>query len=146
MRPYKVYRIEEGTVIDHITHGKALDVIKILGIPKDGMVSIGMNFDSGKYGKKDIVKIEKRELTVQESAKIALIAPTATVNIIRGGECMQKIKLSIPEHIEGVARCPNPQCITNHEDAVTKFSLQRQEPLALRCAYCERDAEQVELL
>ncbi len=146
MRPYKVYQIEEGTVIDHITHGRALDVIKILGVPMDRMMSIGMNFESAKLGRKDIVKIEKRELTAPESAKIALIAPTATVNIIRGGECVQKIKLSVPERIEGVVRCLNPQCITNHEEMTTRFNLRKQQPLVLCCGYCERETDKIELL
>ena len=81
----RVSKIKDGTVIDHITSGHALDVVKILGITgKSGnIVTIAMNVPSKRMGKKDIVKIEGRELKAEEVDKIALIAPNATINIIR---------------------------------------------------------------
>ena len=80
----KVPRIKDGSVIDHITAGNAVKVLHILGIPKasSSTVSVAMNVRS-KLGKKDIVKVENRELDPQEVDKIALIAPKATINIIR---------------------------------------------------------------
>ena len=54
----KVKPIENGTVIDHITANKALQVLKILGLPEAGTnVTIAMNVPS-RLGLKDIVKIE----------------------------------------------------------------------------------------
>ena len=80
-----VKKIEDGSVIDHITSGFALDVLKILGINgKDGeVVSVAMNVESKRQQHKDIVKIQNRELKPGEVDKIALIAPNATINIIR---------------------------------------------------------------
>ncbi|MEM3575353.1 MAG: aspartate carbamoyltransferase regulatory subunit, partial [Candidatus Bathyarchaeia archaeon] len=80
----RIQKIENGTVIDHITAGYALDVLRILNMDgKDGhVISIAMNVRSDKMGKKDIVKIENRELRQQEVDKIALLAPKATINII----------------------------------------------------------------
>ena len=146
MRPYKVYSIEQGTVIDHIPDGKALDVLKILGVHDEGILTIGMHFESGKHGKKDIVKIENKELSASESAKIALIAPTATVNIIRNGQCAQKIPLQVPERIIGVMKCPNPICVTNHERVTTKFVIVNKDPLLFTCNYCEKLTDDVVLL
>lgn len=137
-RPYKVYKITNGTVIDHIPGGNALKVIEILGMPKGGIVSIGMNFDSTKLGKKDIIKIENKYLTQDEANKIALIAPTATVNIIRNSERVDKIKLNIPEILENILRCHNPKCVTNNEEVDTKFYIDSKNPLKIRCHYCER--------
>ena len=86
----KVKPIENGTVIDHIPANKALQVLKILGLPKEGTnVTLAMNVHS-KLGFKDIVKFENRELGPTEIDKIALIAPDATINIIRDFEIVSK--------------------------------------------------------
>jgi len=72
-----VKKIRNGTVIDHISPGHALDVLKILGINghEGNIVSIALNVASKKSSKKDIVKVEGRELKPNEVDKIALIAP-----------------------------------------------------------------------
>ena len=71
--------IRDGTVIDHITGGEALNVLKILGITgtTTESLSIATNVLSEKMGRKDIVKIENRELLKKEVDRIALIAPQA---------------------------------------------------------------------
>ena len=73
----KVEPINNGTVIDHIAGGQALNVLKILGISgsTDATLSVVMNVDSRKLGKKDIVKVEERELLEEEVNRIALVAP-----------------------------------------------------------------------
>ena len=75
--------IENGTVIDHITAGEALNVLRIIGITgtTQESISVATNVESGKIGFKDIVKIKNRELRKEEVDKIALIAPRASINI-----------------------------------------------------------------
>ncbi|WP_094227231.1 aspartate carbamoyltransferase regulatory subunit [Methanolobus psychrotolerans] len=137
----RVRRIENGTVIDHITAGKALNVLKILGLPdsSQGVVSILLN-SKGKYGQKDVVKIENRELKVEEVDKIALIAPNATINIIRNFNVTRKNKVHIPSFVEGVVECINPNCISNSNEPITsKFKVNTEDTnLKLRCFYCGR--------
>jgi aspartate carbamoyltransferase regulatory subunit len=136
----RVKRIENGTVIDHITAGQALNVLKILGIPdsSQGIVSVLLN-SPGKFGIKDVVKIENRELNVREVDRIALIAPNATINIIRNFNVSQKKKVHIPIFVEGVVRCVNHNCISNSNEPVTsKFDVTVDGNLRLRCAYCGR--------
>ncbi|WP_407355442.1 aspartate carbamoyltransferase regulatory subunit [Methanolobus sp. WCC5] len=137
----RVRRIENGTVIDHITAGKALNVLKILGLPdsSEGVVSVLINSHGG-YGKKDVVKIENRELKVEEVDRIALIAPNATINIIRKFNVASKNRVHIPTFVEGVVRCINPNCISNSNEPVTsKFKVTTEETcLKLRCFYCAR--------
>ena len=67
-RTLRVSKIKEGTVIDHITGGHALDVIKILGITgrKGGTVTVAMNVPSKILKLKDIVKVEGRKLASAE--------------------------------------------------------------------------------
>ena len=72
-----VRRIKNGTVIDHIDAGEALNVVKILGIAgtTTEALSIATNVMSGQMGKKDIVKLSNRELSKEEVNRIALISP-----------------------------------------------------------------------
>jgi len=139
-RELKVKPIKNGTVIDHITANKALNVLKILGLPnKDTSVTIAMNVKSSQMFAKDIVKIEGRELKSGEVDKIALIAPYATINIIRNYEIVNKGKVKLSNSVKGILKCPNPNCITNTSEPVqTKFQVIDKNPLILRCYFCER--------
>jgi len=145
----KVQKIREGTVIDHISSGQALNVLRILGITgahPSTAVTVAMNVPSKKMGRKDIVKIEGRELKGDEVGKITLISPNATINIIRSMEVVRKKKVALPEWIEGVVRCANPNCVTNIESVVTRFRVERREPIKLRCFFCERVMEHEDII
>ena len=137
----RVQPIENGTVIDHITAGQALNVLRILRLPgsSQGVVSVLMNAPS-EHGKKDVVKIEGREISVHELDKIALIAPNAKINIIRDYEVSRKERVHTPQYVEGVVRCINPNCISNSSEPVTsKFTVRGEKgKIFLRCNYCER--------
>ncbi len=139
MREYRVFAIEEGTVIDHIPSPLALKVLQILGLSDDGIMSIGLNFPSQKLGRKDLIKIENMYLKEEDTNKIALIAPTATINIIKNSELVEKRKITCPDNIIDIMRCPNPMCITNHEEINTEFDISSRAPLSARCYYCERE-------
>ncbi|MFQ5837723.1 MAG: aspartate carbamoyltransferase regulatory subunit [Thermoplasmata archaeon] len=146
MKELKVTPIKNGTVIDHITSGMALKVLKILGIGQDisSTVSVVIHVPSAKEGWKDIVKVEDRELSPREVDKIALIAPDATINIIRNYSVAEKYRVQIPEVARGILRCANPSCITNSDEPLeTEFVVKSQDPMRLRCKYCERELEDV---
>ena len=135
----KVDPIKHGTVIDHITAGKALQVADILNIGNSQReIMIGVNLYSQKMGKKDIIKIENREISIEEANSIALISPTATLIIIDDYKVVKKFGIDIPEEINRHIVCPNSQCITNVEDVKTKFELAGKEPVEVRCSYCEK--------
>ena len=138
MKELKVDPIKSGTVIDHIPANKALSVLSIIRPKETDMVTVGVNFASKKYGKKDIVKIENRELTEDEVNSIALIAPSAKISIIRDFDIVKKTHVKIPDRIVGLAKCSNPNCVTNHEEIVTRFDVVSKQPVKLRCQYCER--------
>lgn len=132
-----VRRIKNGTVIDHISGGEALNVVKMLGITGSTQeaLSIATNVPSRNMGKKDIVKLNNRELSKEEVDRIALISPKATINIIRNFRVVEKKGVEIPTLIEGVVRCPNPGCISNtHEPIRSRFSVSEK---GLRCHYCD---------
>jgi len=145
----KVKLIKNGIAIDHIKHGEAPEVLKILGISNgfQESVTLAMNIPSGFMGKKDIVKVENRDLDPKEINKIAIIAPNATINWIRDYKVVKKEKVSLPEEIVGIVKCPNPSCVTNKEREPIKsvFRVKQQEPLVLRCKYCEREISEGEI-
>jgi aspartate carbamoyltransferase regulatory subunit len=135
----RVRPIKHGTVIDHITAGQALNVLRILGISgtSTAVVSVAMNVPSGVMGLKDIVKVEDRELKEEEVDRISLIAPNATINIIRDFEVIEKYKVDLPGRLEGVVKCDNPNCISNtSEPVISKFAVNKK-PVELRCIYCD---------
>ncbi len=145
----RVSKIKDGTVIDHITSGHALDVAKILGITgkKGSIVTIAMNVPSGKLGRKDVVKIEGRELKAEEVDKIALIAPYATINIIRDYKVVEKKRVQLPKIIKEIVKCDNPACISNSREPIQpKFYVESQEPLYLKCHYCGYIMDKEEVL
>ncbi|ARM76280.1 aspartate carbamoyltransferase regulatory subunit [Acidianus manzaensis] len=135
-----VSKLKNGTVIDHIPAGRALAVLKVLGIKgnEGNRVALVMNVESKKMQRKDIVKIDGRSITEKEAQLITLIAPTATINIVKDYEVIEKRKLDIPEKVEGLLKCPNPSCITNNDiEAKSRFIKESKSPLILKCDYCE---------
>lgn len=144
-----VSKIKNGTVIDHIPAGRALTVLRILGITgnENYRVSLVMNVESKKIGRKDIVKIEDRFLDEKETSLISLVASTATINIIKDYKVIEKRKINLPKLIIDLLKCPNPTCITNNDpEAKTKFNVIRTSPLILSCLYCETRVEESEVL
>ncbi|SIR88892.1 aspartate carbamoyltransferase regulatory subunit [Natronorubrum thiooxidans] len=133
----RVSKIRSGTVIDHVRGGQALNVLAILGIDgTDGEeISIGMNVPSDRFARKDIVKVEGRELSQDEVDVLSLIAPDATINIIREYEVVEKHRVERPDVVEGVLSCPNSACIsTGDEPVASRFEVLDD---GVRCAYCE---------
>jgi len=148
-RTLRVSKIKDGTVIDHITGGYALDVIKILGITgrAGGIVTIAINVPSKRLKRKDIVKVEGRMLASAEVDKIALVAPHATINIIRNYKVVEKQRVKLPKVIRGIVKCANPACISNSNEPVqSTFYVEQEDPLLLKCHYCGYVMEKADVL
>ncbi|MBE6527621.1 MAG: aspartate carbamoyltransferase regulatory subunit [Thermoplasmata archaeon] len=135
--------IRNGTVIDHIACGQALNVIKILGINENNVyssISMGIHVSSSTLGGwKDIIKIEDMELDSKKAEKIALVAPDATISIVRDYYIAEKYQVKIGERVVGLARCSNPNCITNKGEPIDpEFQVVSKYPMQLRCCYCDK--------
>lgn len=134
----KVDSISFGIVIDHITPGKGIKIFEKLRLSEAGYpVVLLMNVTSAHFSKKDIIKIENKidvDLTM-----LGLIDPSITVNIIENGEIISKKKVNIPDEVQGLFKCKNPRCVTNHDEYVTpKFKLvSANDKLIYKCNYCE---------
>ena len=133
----RVSKIRSGTVIDHVPGGQALRVLAILGIDGTGgeTVSVAMNVPSDAMGAKDIVKVEDRELSQAEVDVISLIAPEATINIVRDFDVVEKNRVVRPDSVVGVLQCPNANCITTEREPVqSEFTVLAE---GVRCVYCD---------
>ncbi|MDH4214358.1 MAG: aspartate carbamoyltransferase regulatory subunit [Candidatus Odinarchaeota archaeon] len=146
----RIVKIVDGTVIDHIRAGNALEVLKILGITgKSGsVVSLAMNISSSRIEKKDIVKVENRSLDSAEVARIALVAPEATINLIKDSKVIKKTRVELPETITGIMKCPNERCVTNKEREPIrgKYQVVSRKPIQLKCLYCWTLIDELDIL
>lgn len=135
-----VSALENGTVLDHIPAEnvyKALDILNLKGI--ENQITIGINLTSKVHGKKGIIKIEDKFFEDDELNKLALLAPDATVNVIRDFKVVEKKKIVMPEEITGVAKCMNPKCVTNHQPITTRFKVKADgKNISLLCHFCEK--------
>ncbi|MBI3929454.1 MAG: aspartate carbamoyltransferase regulatory subunit [Armatimonadetes bacterium] len=148
-REYKVYRIENGIVIDHVVHWGAYKVIEILGLRgQDSLVTVGFGLTSDKMGKKDLLKVENLNLTQEDINRIAIVAPTATINRVEGARIVDKFTVRLPDRFEGLIRCANPACITRHEPVPPRFLTLARSPVVLRCHYCTHvsQGDEIEVL
>ncbi len=146
----RVRKITQGTVIDHIPSGKALTVLKLLGISEDTgePITIAMNVPSSKIGKKDVIKMENIFLTQEDVDKLALIGPKVTINKIEQTKIVQKSIVSIPDAFSGIIKCINPKCISNKPGELinSRFTVVNKKPLTIKCDYCQRIMEQAEIM
>ena len=135
-----VSALENGTVLDHIPAEniyKALDILNLKGV--ENQITIGINLASKLYGHKGIIKIADKYFEDEGLNKLALIAPKATVNIIRDFKVVEKKVLKMPAEIIGMAKCQNPKCVTNHQPIKTRFTtVVKDEKIKLLCHFCEK--------
>ena len=132
--------IQNGIVIDHITAGRGMKLYELLGLEKlDCSVAIIKNVHSLKQGKKDIIKIDA-DIPVNLDV-IGYVDPGVTVNVIRGGELVEKKRIDMPETLTNVIFCKNPRCITSCEQELKHiFKLTDRKHKVYRCLYCETKA------
>ena len=132
--------IQNGIVIDHITAGRGMKLYELLGLEKlDCSVAIIKNVHSLKQGRKDIIKIDA-DIPVNLDV-IGYVDPGVTVNVIRGGELVEKKRIDMPETLTNVIFCKNPRCITSCEQEIKHiFKLTDRKNKVYRCLYCETKA------
>ncbi|MFP4620897.1 MAG: aspartate carbamoyltransferase regulatory subunit [Bacteroidales bacterium] len=146
----QVSAIKNGTVIDHIPARHLFQVISILNLDHiKTQITFGTNLESKKLGYKAIIKLSEVYFKDEDINKIALIAPYAKLNIIKDFKVTTKRQVEVPEQIKGIAKCGNPNCITNNDNVRTIFYVlpKDKEKVALKCHYCEKitDPEDMEV-
>ena len=135
-----VEAIENGTVIDHIPAGKGLIILRQFKLLHYGSaVTVGFNLPSKTQGSKDIIKITGVWLDDNAANRLALFAPEAVVNTIDHFKVINKRRLTLPEEIAEVFRCPNTNCASHGEPVKSRFYVRKQSgQTKLKCHYCEK--------
>ena len=134
----KVDSIHYGIVIDHITPGKGKKIFDKLNLGEVNYpVVLLSNVSSRKLGKKDIIKIENK-IDV-DMTMLGLIDPNITINIVENDEIVSKMKVKIPDEVQGLFKCKNPRCISNSEEKIKPlFKLVKSNgSIEYCCEYCE---------
>ncbi len=137
----KIDKISKGTVIDHIAAGYALTILNLTGLDETpNLITIGVNVNSKKYGKKDIIKIENVFLDEIQMQQISILSPDATISLIENYRVIEKKKVNIPKIIRKLTVCVNKTCISNSnkEPIDTEFAVLEEKPLKIQCSYCDR--------
>ena len=137
----KDFRLVDGTVIDHLPVGTSSEALRLLGLPREGPVTIGMNVPSSRIGHKDIIRVEGLFLSKGELDRLSLLGADITVSIVRRGTVTSKTVPTVPERLIGVLACRNPTCISHEERVQSVFVRLPGQPIRLRCSYCERVTE-----
>jgi len=135
-----VEAIEKGTVIDHIPAGKGLIILRQFKLLHYGSaVTVGFNLPSKTQGSKDIIKITGVWLDDNAANRLALFAPEAVVNTIDHFKVINKRRLTLPDEIGEVFRCPNTNCASHGEPVKSRFYVRKQSgQTKLKCHYCEK--------
>lgn len=141
-----VAALRNGTVIDHIPSHALFRAVKFLGLENSSnAITIGNNLASPKLGKKGIIKISDTFFSDDILNRIAIIAPTAVVNIIKDFNVVEKKRVSLPDRLSNIVRCENPKCITNNEPMPTTFEViernEANDKIRLRCCYCNHTVD-----
>ena len=135
-----VEAIEKGTVIDHIPAGKGLIILRQFKLLHYGSaVTVGFNLPSKTQGSKDIIKITGVWLDDNAANRLALFAPEAVVNTIDHFKVINKRRLTLPDEIAEVFRCPNTNCARPRRAGESRFYVRKQSgQTKLKCHYCEK--------
>ena len=146
LKPFPVWEVKK-----HLD--KAKNVISV-ECNSNGQFASLLREETGFLVNKKILKYDSRPFDpedlanrIEEVHKIALLAPHATINIIRDYKVVEKHRVKLPKTIEDILRCANPACISNSNEPVqAKFYVENEDPLLLRCHYCGYIMEKKDVL
>lgn len=143
----RVQAIRNGSVIDHIPVDKLQKVVQLLGLfDLKFPFTIGQNYLSKKLGRKGIIKVEEKHFTPEEVNMLALVSTEVVISVIRDYEVVEKIKVTLPDQVEGLVKCSNPKCISNNEPMKGLYHVIDKDNGTLKCHYCNRKIEREEII
>lgn len=132
--------IENGINIDHIPHGNAWYIMKILNLfNSDSQTGVGLNLPSSKLGTKDLIKVENRTLTANEIDIISLFAVGGTLSVIKDFIVVNKQTLNLPDAVTNLIVCPNQRCVSHEYNSKFSTSINCKNATSIKCHYCERE-------
>ena len=131
--------IQNGVNLDHIPQGNAWYVIRILGLENcNKQVGIGLNLPSKKLGRKDLIKIENWQMTIEQIAAISLFCVGASLSIIENYNVISKCILELPNEINDIIICPNNRCVSQQHTSKFITEENHTSKVYAKCHYCEQ--------
>lgn len=136
----KIGYIANGINIDHIPHGNAWYVVKILNLSNSkNQTGIGLNLPSNKLGIKDLIKIENIVLAPEKLDAIGLFCVGATLSIIENFKVVKKTIIKMPDSdIDDVIVCPNKRCVSHLHKSKFSTLVNHLQEHCVKCIYCEQ--------
>jgi aspartate carbamoyltransferase regulatory subunit len=131
--------IANGINIDHIPHGNAWYIMKILNLFNSNyQIGVGLNLPSKKIKIKDLIKIENHTLNTHEIEAISLFCVGSTLSIIKDYVVVAKETISLSKEVNQIIICPNNKCISR--EYVSKFITtdNKKYGIMVTCHYCEQ--------
>ncbi|NOX87500.1 MAG: aspartate carbamoyltransferase regulatory subunit [Calditrichaeota bacterium] len=142
-------KIKLGIVIDHIPAGEGVKILEIISRyeeMQDVPVTLGLNYDSKKMGRKDLIKMQLEFLSPEIIQHISIVVPGVTIKAIKDYRVYSKVVVQAPKVIKNLLLCKNPNCVTNLESGIeTLFHAVDEESNRVRCNFCERIFDRSEL-
>ncbi len=154
LKERKYYSIKDGIVIDNIPHNKSFEVCRILGlINLDGIeilleagvldkrfLDSGTNTSASSI-RKDVLRIRYSASSIvikaKEIHKIAIIAPDANVSYIENFKVAHSFKVKMPQILEGVIKCNNPNCVSVYASNVNPKFVLKEGLCEYECYFCK---------
>lgn len=135
----------EGIVIDHIPAGKGRRLAGVLGFENEPLPKVIADYvpvHNNVAPYKDLIKLHARySFTPEQYQAIALLAPKATISIIKEGKVVEKVRPVLGNYIKERVICGNTACVTN----VKKEKVNNLHHLSglqtVRCHYCDQSEE-----
>jgi aspartate carbamoyltransferase regulatory subunit len=132
-----IEKIMNGVSVDHISLGMVWKVAQILHVEGCGeRVSLADGCNSMKMPNgKGVLKIENIFPSDGELDLISLVAPRASVSVIRNGLVESKRRVEVPSVLNGLVGCANGNCISqdDQENVVSKIYYIDGK---FKCHYC----------
>jgi aspartate carbamoyltransferase/aspartate carbamoyltransferase regulatory subunit len=132
----------DGLIIDHIPPGIGRRLEGVLGFEKleeHYVPSFNTPVLNGRNPLKDILKLHfPYELSSEQLKALALLAPDATINMVKNGKISRKFRPVIGNYIKDRIICGNDNCVTNleTENVIPYHIIEGQGKV--RCNYCEQ--------
>jgi aspartate carbamoyltransferase regulatory subunit len=142
-------KIKLGIVIDHIPAGDGVKILEIISRyeeTKEVPITLGINYDSQKMGRKDLIKLQMEFLSPEIIQHISIVVPGVTIKAIKDYKVYSKVVVQAPKVIKNLLLCKNPNCITNLQSGVeTSFVAVDENSDQVKCEFCERIFDRSEL-
>ncbi len=141
--------INDGIVIDHICRGydkkdireHISRIIKVMELFGKGGEWISSSKKSPGVMKGIIFRPGQEVLPESRIKTLAALAPGSTLNVIKNGRVVEKLRLKLPSRVYGLGSmsCKNSDCISHpvHGENVPPDFIKITED-TLSCVYCER--------